>query len=39
VTWTVNKTPTALGLDSPIDETRLTAFHYDANGRLALETS
>jgi hypothetical protein len=37
VTWTVNKSPTALGLDSPIDETRLTTFHYDAGGKLVLE--
>ena len=36
VTWTVNKSPTALGMDSPIDETRLTTFDYDAEGRLVL---
>jgi|SRR5262245_32553836 alkylhydroperoxidase family enzyme len=34
--WTVNKSMTALRLDAAIDETRLTPFHYDAEGSLVL---
>jgi hypothetical protein len=39
VTWTVNKSVTALGLDNAIDERRLTSFDYDAQGKLRLHLS
>jgi alkylhydroperoxidase family enzyme len=39
VSWTVNKSVTALGADEPIDEARLTTFDYDPEGRLVLHRS
>ena len=35
--WTVDKSLTALDLDEPIDADRLTGFHYDETGALALD--